>query len=143
DLTRARHAVQLPDELGTLREPGRAGGVAAGEDAAGWVDDPWAAIGHRALVNQTGASAFLAQTERLVGNEFVRAEAVVQFDDVHVFRTDSRLLVDGLRGAPRHPNARQAEWPRGEILGRVRRHRLRRNLHRTRKPPPGGELRGA
>jgi hypothetical protein len=49
---------------------------------------------------RTPALAFLAETERLVRDELVRAEAVVQLDDLDVLRAEPGLLVDLVGRAP-------------------------------------------
>jgi hypothetical protein len=45
------------------------------------------------------ASPSFAQAERLVGQELVGGEAVVELDDLHVLGAEAGLLVDLLRAA--------------------------------------------
>jgi hypothetical protein len=47
-------------------------------------------------------AAFGAQAQRLVGEQFVLREAVVQFDHVDIARADAGLLVDLVRGGLGH-----------------------------------------
>jgi hypothetical protein len=61
DLALVGLAAQLPVELGALREAGGAEGVALGDEAARGVDDPLAAVGDGAGVDELAALAFGAR----------------------------------------------------------------------------------
>src|SRR4051812_46481513 len=95
-------AAQVPDQLGALREAGGAERVALREQAAGRVGDELAAVGVVAVPDELLGAAFLAQAERLVGEQLVGGEAVVELDDVDVARADAGLLVDLGRGGLGH-----------------------------------------
>ncbi len=79
-----RPAAELPHELRALREPGGAERVALREQAARRVGDELAAVGVVAVPDELLGLALLAEAERLVGEELVGGEAVVELDDVHV-----------------------------------------------------------
>src|SRR3954464_4175112 len=95
-------AARLPRGLGTLGEAGGAERVALGDQAARRVDDPAAAIRRVAVVDEPRRVALVAEAERLVDEQLVRAEAVVQLDDSEVLRAEPGLLVDRARGADVH-----------------------------------------
>ena len=101
DLALVGLAAQLPHELGALREAGGAERVALREQAARGVGDELAAVGVVAVPDELLGLALLAEAERLVGEELVGGEAVVQLDDVDVLGAEARLLVDLLRGVRR------------------------------------------
>ena len=90
DLTLVGGAAQLPGELGALRQPGGAQRMALGDQAARRVDHPAAAVGGVAVVDQLGRLALTAQAERLVQQQLVGREAVVQLDDLEVRRARVR-----------------------------------------------------
>ena len=63
DLARVGLAAQLPGELGALGEAGGAERVALGDQAAGRVDHPLAAVGDGAGVDELAGLALVAQPE--------------------------------------------------------------------------------
>src|SRR4051812_31508580 len=83
-LTCAGLAAQLPGEFGALGDPGGAQRVPLGDQAAGRVHDPGAAIGGGLRVDQLVRLTDRGHAQCLVGDELVGAEAVVQLDDVDV-----------------------------------------------------------
>src|SRR5690606_7441287 len=85
DLANVAHSAELPVKFGALCEAGGAQRMAFGDESAGWVDDPLAAVGDGAGVDEFAGFTFGAQAECFVGDEFVCREAVVEFDDVDVF----------------------------------------------------------
>ena len=90
DLARVGLAAQLPGELAALRQPRRAQRVALGDQPAGRVDDRTvAAVGGRLAVDELVAVALLGEPERLVGDQLVGAEAVVQLDDLDIVGADA------------------------------------------------------
>ena len=93
DLALVGLAAQLPGELGALGQAGGAERMALGDQAAGRVHHPPAAVGRVLGIDELAALALLGQAERLVGDQLVGGEAVVQLDDVDVVRPDARLLV--------------------------------------------------
>ena len=93
DLALVGLAAQLPGQLAALGQAGGAERVALGDQAARRVDDrAVAAVGGGLRVDELVALALLGQAERLVGDQLVRAEAVVQLDDVDLVDADRRLL---------------------------------------------------
>ena len=98
DLTGVGGATQLPGQLGALGEAGRAERVPLGDEAARRVHDPPATVCRLAPLDQATTLAGAAQAQRLVGQQFVDGEAVVQLDDVHIGRSETGLLIDALRG---------------------------------------------
>ena len=97
DLAFVRGAPELPHELGALGEAGRAEGMSLREEAAGGVRDPLAAVGVVAFLDELLGAALVAEAERLVRQDLVRGEAVVQLDDLDVLGAEARLVVDLLR----------------------------------------------
>mgnify|MGYP003347060188 CR=1 FL=1 len=91
DLACASRAAQLVGQFEALRQAGRAQRVAFREQPAGRVGDDLAAIGVVAVGDELLGATFGAQPERLVGNQFVMGEAVVQLDDVDVIRPDAGI----------------------------------------------------
>ena len=73
-----------------------------GEQTARGIDHPLAAIGDVTFIDQLLGAAFLAQAQGLVGDQLIGGEAVVQFDDIHVLRSQAGLLVDVLGGLLGH-----------------------------------------
>ena len=86
DLTLVGGAAQLPGQLGALGQPGGAERMALGDQPARRVDHPAAAVGGVAVVDQLGRLTLAAQPQRLVEQQFVGREAVVQLDDLEVLR---------------------------------------------------------
>ena len=76
--------------------------MALGQQAAGRIGHDLAAIGVVAIVDEALGAAFGAQAERLVGDQLVVREAVVQFDDVEVLRADAGGLIDLVGRGSRH-----------------------------------------
>ena len=90
-----------PQMGGDLVDVGDAGGaqrVALGEQPAGDVHRNAPAQGHVAVVDQPAGAAVPAQAEVLVVQDLCGGEAVVQFHQVHVVRTEAGHLVGGGRG---------------------------------------------
>src|SRR4051812_26643562 len=81
DLARAGLTAELPDELRALREAGRAQRVPLGQQPAGGVRHDAAAVGVVAVHDELLGRALRRQPERLVAQQLVRREAVVQLDD--------------------------------------------------------------
>src|SRR5439155_12213385 len=113
-------AVQLPDELRALRETRRAERMALREETPRGVHDPLPAVRGLVLVDEATALTGLAELERLVADELVGAEAVVQLDDVDLLGADAGLLVDHRRRPPRHADADESHGALREILDEVR-----------------------
>jgi len=130
DLTLLGRAAQVPHELGALREAGGAQRVTLGEQTTRRVRDELAAVGVVAVPDELLRLAFLAQAERLVREELVRGEAVVELDDLDLVGADAGLLVDLLRAGLRHVVADHLDH-RVLLEGRriVGRHRLRCDVH--------------
>ena len=83
DLTLVRVAADLPGQLAALREASGAKRVTLADQSARGVDDPAAAVGGVLGLDQVVTVADLGHTERLVRDQFVGTEAIVQLDDVH------------------------------------------------------------
>ncbi len=98
DLALVGLAAELPHELGALSEARRAERMALREQAAGRVRHPLAAVGVVAVLDELLGFALAGEPERLVREDLVRREAVVELDDVDVLRAEARLLIDGIRG---------------------------------------------
>src|SRR5580765_7158835 len=99
DLSRARLAAELRDDLADLRRAGRADRVALGLEAAGGVDGNLAAEARPALFRRQAAGARLEEAEALGGDDLGDREAVVQLGHLHVRRRLARLAIRPLRGA--------------------------------------------
>ena len=103
DLAGVGVAAQLPGELGALREAGRPERVALGDQAAGRVDHrAVAAVGRRLGLDQLVALALGGEAERLVGDQLVGREAVVELAHVDLVGRDAGLLVGLVGGLLRH-----------------------------------------
>jgi hypothetical protein len=84
------------------------------------------------------------QAQRLVGDQLVGGEAVVQFDHVHVVGADAGGLVDLGRGLGRHVVAHHARACRGcRRCWAVGGHGLGGDAHAAVQPVPRGESRRA
>ena len=130
-LALVRLAAQLPRELGALGEAGGAERVALGDQPARGVHDPLPAVGGVLGVHELVAVALLGEAERLVGDQLVGGEAVVQLDDVDVLRGDLGLLVGLVGGLLGHVVAHDLDRVAvGERGGHVGDHRLADDLHR-------------
>src|SRR3712207_288654 len=131
DLSRAGLAAKLPRELRALGEAGGAERVALGDQPTGRVDDPLAAIRRRPLVDERVSFAGGREAERLVGDQLVGREAVVQLDDVHVLGADTSLLVCLSRGRAGHGTTHDADRRGVEAGRRVGPQRLAGDLDRA------------
>ena len=85
-------AAQLLDQLGALRQAGGAQRMALAQQAARRVGDDLAAVGVVAVDDEFLGAADRAQAERLVAEQLVLREAVVQLDDVDVLAGRRRPL---------------------------------------------------
>ena len=108
DLALLGLAAQLPHQLGALRQAGRAQRVALRQQPAGRVGDDAPAVGVVAVEDELLGRAFGREAERLVGDQLVGGEAVVQLDDVDVLGADAGLLVDLASRRPRPCRSRRA-----------------------------------
>ena len=103
DLSLVGLAAKLPGELGALGEPGGAERMALGDQPAGRIDHrAGAAVGGRLGLDQPVALALSSEPERLVGDQLVRGEAVVELADVDLLGRGARLLVGPPRRLLRH-----------------------------------------
>src|SRR5690348_7472271 len=126
NLTRAGLAAQLPDELGTLCQAGRAQRMPPRQQSAGRIRHHAPAVGVLAVDDELLGAALLDQPQRLVGDDLVDGEAVVQLHDSDIPRIDSGRLVD----MPCRGGGRIVADHLGHVLvvegtGGVGRHRLR------------------
>ena len=113
DLRRARAAAQLARQFVALREAGRAERMALRQQAARGIGDDAPAIGVVAVVDEGFRAAFRAKAERLVGDELVVSETIVQLDDLDVLRV-RRRIARRLSGPPPSPcRSRRAASCRG------------------------------
>ena len=120
-------AAQLVHQLVALRQTGGAERVALRQQAARRIGHDLAAVGVVAVGDEARALAFRAQAERLVGDELVLREAVVQLDDVDVVGADAGLLVHLRAAAARRHVAADDPHHVARLEGRrgVGGHRLR------------------
>src|SRR5437763_480835 len=103
DLSLVGLAAKLPGELGALGEPGGAERMALGDQPAGRIDHrAGAAVGGRLGLDQPVALALSSEPERLVGDQLVRGEAVVELADVDLLGRGARLFVGPPRRLLRH-----------------------------------------
>lgn len=123
-LSVASPAAQLPHQLSALCEACRTQRVALGNEAAGWVDDVLAAVRIVTCIDEFMRLAGRYQTERIVRDELVRREAVVQLNHLDVLGCDLGVLVGLRRGAPRHVGAGPLDCVRGQQARRVGGHDL-------------------
>src|SRR5690242_18207568 len=79
-LPRIGSAPQLVGQLVALRQPGRAEWMALGQQPARGIGDVIAAIAVAAVADIGFRAALGAQVERLVSDQLVGGEAVVEFD---------------------------------------------------------------
>ena len=106
DLARFGRATQLSRQLEALRETRGAERMALGQQPARWIGDDLAAVGVVASGDELRRRAGRAKAERLVGDQLVVREAVVQLADIDVVRTDSRRFVHRIGGGLRHVGSR-------------------------------------
>ncbi len=114
--------------------------MALREEPAGRVRDDLAAVGVLAIDDEAFGFAFRAEAERLVGQQFVAGEAVVQFDDVDVLGCDRGRLVDAPGRGARHVVADHVNHG-GRLEGRRRvgRERLGHDADGARRAVPFDE----
>src|ERR1700722_13522298 len=86
DLPLVGLTAQLPGQLGTLRQTSGPQRMPLRDQFAGRVDHPAPAVGDVAVVDQLGRLALGAQPQRLVEQQLVGREAVVQLDHLEVRR---------------------------------------------------------
>lgn len=90
DLPHFRLTSELPDEFGALRQASRAERMTFREETTRRVRDECSAVGVVSVVNEPLCSALGSRAKRLVGQKLICREAVMEFDDLNVFRTDAR-----------------------------------------------------
>src|SRR5271168_2228611 len=130
DLRRFGGSAQLAGQLPALGEARRAEWMALGKQSARRVGDDLAAVGVVAGFDERLGPALGAEPERLVSDQLVLGEAVVQLDDFDILGPDAGLLVDIVRRGARHVVTDQSHHVVGvEGRIRVRRHRLRGDGH--------------
>src|SRR6266849_1939219 len=118
-LLRATVLRQMPHDLADVRDAGRAQRMALREQSARYIDRPLAAevrMDSAALVDKLACLAVAAEPEVLVMHQLGRREAVMQFREAHVSRSDPRHLVRLLGCAPRE----RADIAQREIALRIR-----------------------
>ena len=133
DLACLGRAAQLLRQLVALRQAGGAERMTLRQQAARWVGHDLAAIGVVAVVDELLGAALRAKPERLVGEQFVVREAVVQFDHVDVLRDRRR--------PPRRPAARLPAPCRSRPPGSVERASKVDRACRWSWPAPGSARR--
>ena len=79
--------------------------MAFGNETAGWIHDPLAAISDVAFHHKLPGLALRAQAKAFVSDEFVGGEAVVQLDHLNVMRFDARHGIGGSGCALGHTRA--------------------------------------
>ena len=115
--------------------------MALGQQAARRIGDDPTAISVVAVVDEFLRAAFRAQTERLIGDQFVLGEAVVHLDDIDVARRDAGGFVDLCRSGLAHVVADELHHvARREGRGRIGRHGLRGDAHVGPQAVAAGEL---
>ena len=70
--------------------------MSLGNEATRRIDDVLAAVRIVPSVDKLATLTFWAETQCLVGDQLVGGEAVVQFNDVHVIRGQSRALKESV-----------------------------------------------
>src|SRR5260370_2718126 len=103
-LLRATVLRQMPHDLADIRDPGRTQRMALREQSARYVDRPFAAevrMYSAALLDKLACLAVAAEPKVLVMHQLGRCEAVMQFREAHVSRSDPRHLVRLLGRPPR------------------------------------------
>ena len=105
--------------------------MALGQQAARRVGHDLAAVGVVAVDDELLGAALGAQAQRLVGEQLVVREAVVQLDHVDVLGADAGRLVDLLRGraAPCRSRPPRIMSRGSKVARRVGGHRLRQDPH--------------
>ena len=88
-----RHISQLPAKFGTLRQTSGSERMALTDKTPTRIDHHFAAIGELIPVNALASFALSAQTKRFVGDQFVRRETIVKFDNVNLIGRYTRLSV--------------------------------------------------
>ena len=79
--------------------------MAFGNETAGWIHDPLAAISDVAFHHKLPGLALRAQAKAFVSDEFVGGEAVVQLNHLNVMRFDARHGISGSGCALGHTRA--------------------------------------
>ena len=102
-------AVQLPDELGALRDPRRAEGVTLGNEAAGRVDHAGPAEGDVPPADHLVGFPPLRQAQGVERDELVGREAVVELADADVGRGDAGFSQRGARRVRGHVGTDQGD----------------------------------
>src|SRR6266849_5649688 len=103
-LPRATVLRQMPHDLADIRDAGCTQRMALREQSARYVDRTLAAevrMYSAAFLDKLARLAIAAEPEVLVMHQLGRCEAVMQFREAHVSRSDPRHLVRLLRRAPR------------------------------------------
>ena len=83
-LTLLSHATELPAELSALGHACGSKWVALGDQATAWIHDASAAVGELIAIDSLAGLALWAKAERLVRDELVGTETVMQLNDVDV-----------------------------------------------------------
>lgn len=86
------HLSQLPGKLRALRQSSGTERVTLGDQTTRWVDNPFAAIGHIAAIDEFARLSSRAQAESFVGDQLVRREAIMELNDLHILGGQAGLL---------------------------------------------------
>ncbi|KFY87906.1 hypothetical protein V498_06977 [Pseudogymnoascus sp. VKM F-4517 (FW-2822)] len=119
DQTVVSPSTKVPHQLGALRDPRGAQGVALGDEAARGVDDVLPAVGDIAVADELVGLALLGQAEGVNRDHLVSGEAVVELDDLDVGRGAASLAQRNLSGRLGHVIAHQVDGALAEQAGRV------------------------
>ena len=101
------HASELPAELSALGHACGSKWVALGDQATAWIHDASAAVGELIAIDSLAGLALWAEAERLIRDELVSAEAVVQLYDVDVGGCDPCLTIGVVGCVASHGPANQ------------------------------------
>ena len=107
DLALHCHASELPAKLRALGQASSPKRVTLRDETTARIDDTLTTKGEIISINGFAGLTLLAESQCLVSNQLICAEAIVEFDHIDLIRCDTSHLVGFISGRFRHRSTNQ------------------------------------